>query len=152
MIGPRHASLARFAARLEIAGRFVTFHVYGLSGLEWSSCMIDIIPGSDELSELPMDDAVLSWKRRIREDAGFIFLLFLPLAVACAFAAVQRYHVFPNAPWWAPIFHLWPLILPPVLYFAKVRDSFTGVLAVLVPLELLCASVAEFTLIGLSGF
>jgi len=56
-----------------------------------------------------------------------------------------------NAHWLAIAFFLGPLLLPPILYMAHRRASFTAAVSVLIPLEVLAAFLAQYTLIGVSS-
>ena len=57
-----------------------------------------------------------------------------------------------DAHWIAIAFFLGPLMLPPLLYATRSASSFTAAASVLIPLELLAAFLAQYTLIGLSSF
>ncbi|HAB19896.1 MAG TPA: hypothetical protein PLX89_10770 [Verrucomicrobiota bacterium] len=95
------------------------------------------------------DPKVTSKRRAVPEGLGFGALVFLPLTAACVFAfgwstgggaADDR--------WLAVIVFLGPLLLPPALYWGRSRDSFAAVAGVLIPLEVLAALLAQYTIIG----
>jgi hypothetical protein len=101
-----------------------------------------------------MSRSDLNWKRWVRvEDLGFILVVFVPLVAFCVFVCGQVFRtMLVNAHWIAIPLFLWPLLLPPILYAACFRSSFTAAASVLIPLEVLAAFLAQYTLIGLSSF
>jgi len=101
-----------------------------------------------------MGDLEFNGKRLVRtEDFGFILTVFFPLAALCLVACAQAFRTTLNqAHWIAVAFFLWPLLLPPALYTAKRLTAFTAAAAVLIPLEIVCCFLAQYTLLGLDGF
>ena len=100
-----------------------------------------------------MSPSNLNWKRWVKvEDLGFILVVFVPLVAFCVFVCAQVFRtMLVNAHWIAILFFLSPLLLPPVLYAARFRSSFTAAASVLIPLEVLAAFLAQYTLIGLTS-
>lgn len=94
-----------------------------------------------------MSDSDSRWERWVKEGLGFILLVFVPLAALCGFVCAQVFHPM----WRAAPFFLGPLLLPPILYLARRRSSFTAAVAVLIPLEVLSAFLASYTLLGVSS-
>lgn len=105
-----------------------------------------------EIARMSRSD--LNWKRWLKvEDLGFILVVFVPLVSFCVFVCVQVFRtMLVNAHWIVIPLFLWPLLLPPVLYAARFRSSFTAAVSVLIPLQVLAAFLAQYTLIGLSSF
>jgi hypothetical protein len=100
-----------------------------------------------------MNRSGLNWKQWVKqEDLAFILVVFVPLVALCLLVCA---HVFRttlvHAHWIAIPLFLWPLLLPPVLYAGRVRSSFTAAAAVLIPLQVLAAFLAQYTLIGVSS-
>jgi hypothetical protein len=100
-----------------------------------------------------MSRSRLNWNQlSIVEGLGFILVIYLPLVALCVLAGVQVFRtMLLNAHWVAVTVFFGPLLLPPILYAARLRSSFTAAVSVLIPLELLAAFLAQYTLIGLSS-
>ena len=85
------------------------------------------------------------------EETGFILAVFIPLVALCLFVCSQVFRTtLAQAHWISVAFFLWPVLLPPVLYVMRRRTLFTVTAAILIPLEILCAFLAEYTLIGIN--
>jgi len=86
------------------------------------------------------------------EDWGFMLAVFIPLSVLCAFSCAEVLRKDTGGMnWFAVLFFLGPLSLPPVLFVTGSRPFFTAACAVLIPLEVLAAFLADYTLIGVAS-